>query len=65
VQASIETLQQQIEQQRLVVEQDRQQVASDQAALLFSQQDHVRYTELQHTGFGTVRRALAGGRRHS
>jgi len=43
-QASIETLNQQIAQQRLVVEQDRQQVASDQAALVYSQQDYQRYT---------------------
>jgi membrane fusion protein, multidrug efflux system len=56
-QASIATLQQQIEQQRLVVEQDNQQVAADQAALVYSQQDFVRYTDLEHTGFGTVQRA--------
>jgi membrane fusion protein (multidrug efflux system) len=56
-QASIDTLNQQIVQQKLVVEQDRQQVASDQAALVFSQQDYQRYTELAKTGFGTVQRA--------
>jgi membrane fusion protein, multidrug efflux system len=56
-QASIATLQQQIEQQRLVVKQDRQQVASDQAAQVYAQQNFVRYTELEHTGFGTVQRA--------
>jgi membrane fusion protein, multidrug efflux system len=55
--ASIATLQQQVEQQQFVVEQDRQQVASDQAALVFSQQDYARYTDLEHTGFGTVQRA--------
>src|ERR1700719_2279525 len=56
-QASIDTLNQQIVQQKLVVEQDRQQVASDQAALVFSQQDYQRYTELAKTGYGTVQRA--------
>src|ERR1700738_500777 len=56
-QASIDTLNQQIAQQKLTVEQDRQQVASDQAALVFSQQDYQRYTELAKTGFGTVQRA--------
>ena len=56
-QAAIETLTQQIEQQRLVVEQARQQVASDQAALVYSQQDFQRYTDLAHTGYGTVQRA--------
>ena len=56
-QASIETLNQQIAQQRLVVEQDRQQVASDQAALVYSQQDFQRYTILAKDGYGTVQRA--------
>jgi membrane fusion protein, multidrug efflux system len=56
-QAVIETLTQQIEQQRLVVEQARQQVASDQAVLVYSQQDFQRYTDLAHTGYGTVQRA--------
>jgi membrane fusion protein, multidrug efflux system len=56
-QASIATLQQQIEQQRLVVEQDDQQVAADQAALVYAQQNFVRYTELARTGFGTVKNA--------
>jgi len=55
--ASIETLNQQIAQQRLVVEQDRQQVASDQAALVYSQQDYQRYTILAKDGYGTVQRA--------
>ena len=55
--ASIDTLNQQIAQQKLVIEQDRQQVASDQAALVFSQQDYQRYTDLQKTGYGTVQRA--------
>jgi membrane fusion protein, multidrug efflux system len=56
-QASINTLNQQIAQQKLVVEQDRQQVVSDQAALVFSQQDFQRYTQLAKTGYGTVQRA--------
>lgn len=56
-QASIDTLDQQIAQQKLVIEQDRQQVDSDQAALVFSQQDYQRYTELAKTGYGTVQRA--------
>jgi membrane fusion protein (multidrug efflux system) len=55
--ASIDTLNQQIAQQKLVIEQDRQQVASDQAALVFSEQDYQRYTDLQKTGYGTVQRA--------
>jgi membrane fusion protein (multidrug efflux system) len=55
--ASIETLNQQIAQQKLVVEQDRQQVASDQAALVYSQQDYQRYTQLAKDGYGTVQRA--------
>src|SRR5271167_3505733 len=56
-QASINVLNQQIAQQKLVVEQDRQQVVSDQAALVFSQQDFQRYTHLATTGYGTVQRA--------
>jgi membrane fusion protein (multidrug efflux system) len=56
-QASIETLNQQIAQQKLVVEQDRQQVASDRAALVYSQQDFQRYTQLAKDGWGTVQRA--------
>ncbi|MEA2862116.1 MAG: rane fusion protein multidrug efflux system [Bradyrhizobium sp.] len=56
-QASINTFSQQIAQQKLVIEQDRQQVASDQAALVFSQQDFQRYTHLATTGYGTVQRA--------
>ncbi len=55
--ASIDTLNQQIAQQKLVIEQDRQQVASDLAALLYSQQDFQRYTELAKDGWGTVQRA--------
>jgi membrane fusion protein, multidrug efflux system len=56
-QASIETLSRQIAQQKLAVEQARQLVASDQAALVYSQQDFQRYTELAKTGNGTVQRA--------
>jgi membrane fusion protein (multidrug efflux system) len=56
-QAGIDTLNQQIAQQKLVIEQDRQQVASDQAALVFSKQDFQRYTDLEKTGYGTVQRA--------
>ena len=56
-QATIATLAQQIAQQHLVVEQARQQVASDQAALVYSQQDFQRYTDLERTGYGTVQRA--------
>jgi membrane fusion protein (multidrug efflux system) len=56
-QASIETLNQQIAQQKLMVEQAGQTVASDQAALVFSQQDLRRYTDLAKTGYGTVQRA--------
>jgi len=56
-QATIRTLDQQIAQQNLTVEQARQQVASDQAALQYSQQDSQRYTDLERTGYGTVQRA--------
>jgi membrane fusion protein, multidrug efflux system len=55
--ATIDTLTEQIAQQHLVVEQARQQVASDQAALVYSQQDFQRYTDLERTGYGTVQRA--------
>ena len=56
-QANIDTLTQQIGEQGLVVDQARQQVASDQAALVYSQQDYQRYTDLERTGYGTVQRA--------
>lgn len=55
--ASIDTLGQQIVQQQLTVAQAGQLVASDQAALVFSQQDFRRYTDLAKTGYGTVQRA--------
>jgi membrane fusion protein (multidrug efflux system) len=57
VQASIDILNQQITQQGLTVEQARQLVTSDQAALVFSQQEFKRYTDLAGTGSGTVQRA--------
>jgi len=56
-QASIDTLNRQIAQQKLVVAQDRQQVAADQAALVYSQQNFARYTALARTGYGTVQQA--------
>ena len=56
-QASVDTLNQQIAQQKLTVEQAGELVASDQAALTFSQQDFQRYTDLAKTGYGTVQRA--------
>jgi membrane fusion protein (multidrug efflux system) len=40
-----------------VVEQARQQVTSNQATLIYSQQDYQRYTDLERTGYGTVQRA--------
>ncbi|MGA8759121.1 MAG: HlyD family secretion protein [Stellaceae bacterium] len=55
--ASIDTLRQQIAQQKLVVEQDRQQVASDQGALVYSQQNYQRYTQLAKDSWGTVQNA--------
>jgi membrane fusion protein, multidrug efflux system len=56
-QANIATLRRQIAQQKLAVEQARQSVASDQAALLYSQQNYQRYTALAQTGYGTVQQA--------
>ena len=56
-QAGIDTFNQQLAEQTLIIEQDRQQVSSDQAALVFSQQDFQRYTDLEKTGYGTVQRA--------
>jgi membrane fusion protein (multidrug efflux system) len=51
--ASVDTLNRQIAQQKLVVEQDRQQVASDLAALVYSQQDFQRYTKGVKDGWGS------------
>ena len=56
-QAAIDTLNQQIDQQTLVVEQGRHQVASDKGALIFSQQDFQRYTQLAKDGYGTIQRS--------
>ena len=56
-QAAIDTLNQQIGQQMLVVEQGRHQVVSDQAALVFSQQDFQRYTQLAKDGYAPVQRS--------
>jgi membrane fusion protein (multidrug efflux system) len=56
-QAAIDTLNQQIGQQLLVVEQGRHQVVSDQAALVFSQQDFQRYTQLAKDGYAPVQRS--------
>jgi membrane fusion protein, multidrug efflux system len=55
--ASIDTLNQQINQQKLAIEEANQLVASDQAALVFSQQDLQRYTMLAKAGAGSVQRA--------
>src|SRR5271155_3114070 len=56
-QANIDTLNRQIHQQRLAVAQARAQVAADQAAAVYSQQNFVRYTELARTGYGPVQTA--------
>jgi hypothetical protein len=50
-----DTLNQQIAREKLVVEQDRQLVVSDQAALVFSRQNYQRDTELAKTGAGSVK----------
>ena len=56
-QANIDTLNQQIHQQRLAVAQARQQVTADQAATVYAQQNFERYTELARTGYGPVQTA--------
>ena len=56
-QASIDALNQQIDQQKLAIEQAHQTVQSDQAALVFSQQELGRSTTLAKTGYGTVQSA--------
>jgi membrane fusion protein (multidrug efflux system) len=56
-QASIDALNQQIDQQKLAIEQAHQTVQSDQAALVFSQQELSRSTTLAKTGYGTVQSA--------
>jgi hypothetical protein len=55
--ASIDILTEQIAQQRLAVEQTQHAVALDQAALVFSEQNSERYTELAHAGYGPVQQA--------
>jgi membrane fusion protein (multidrug efflux system) len=57
VEASIETLNQQVAQQKLVCQEAQQLVASDQAALTYSQQNLQRATTLAHSGAGTVQAA--------
>lgn len=57
VAAGIETLKQQIAQQELVREEAQQVVASDQAALTYSQQNFQRATSLARTGAGSVQNA--------
>jgi membrane fusion protein (multidrug efflux system) len=56
-QASIDTLSQQIGEQRLAVGQARQAVDADQAALVYSQQNYQRYTQLARNGYGPVQQA--------
>jgi membrane fusion protein (multidrug efflux system) len=51
-QAMSNTLKQQIDQQKLAVDEAREVVASDQAALRYSQENFRRYTQLAHKGFG-------------
>jgi membrane fusion protein (multidrug efflux system) len=55
--AMIDTLTQQIDQQKLAVDQARQAVAAGQAAFTYSRQNFTRYTELAHKGFGPVQLA--------
>ena len=56
-QASIDTLNQQIAQQRLAVAQARQVADADQAALVYAQQQFQRYNELAKSTYGTVQMA--------
>jgi membrane fusion protein, multidrug efflux system len=56
-QATIDTLTQQIAQQRLTIEQAQQSVISDRAALAFARQNAQRYSELARDGNGTVQQA--------
>jgi membrane fusion protein (multidrug efflux system) len=56
-QADIDNLQQSIEQQILTVGQARAQVASDAAAVVFSEQQRNRYADLARTGAGTIQQA--------
>jgi len=54
--ADVANLAAQIEQQREAVAAARSNIASDQATQTFAQQDHQRYADLVHTGYGTVQR---------
>lgn len=56
-QANIDALNQRVAQQKLVVQQDQQQVAADQAALVYSQQNYRRYTSLARIGVNSVQQA--------
>jgi membrane fusion protein, multidrug efflux system len=56
-QASVDTLRQQIGQQRLLVRQAHQLVVSDQAALNYAQQNFDRYTKMSSTGAASVQQA--------
>jgi membrane fusion protein (multidrug efflux system) len=56
-QANIDTLTQQVGQQNLTIEQAKQAVVSDRAALRFAQQNAQRYGQLARDGFGTVQQA--------
>jgi membrane fusion protein (multidrug efflux system) len=56
-QANIDYLTLRVAQQKFVVEQDQQQVVADQAALVYSQQNYRRYTELARVSAGTVQQA--------
>jgi membrane fusion protein, multidrug efflux system len=55
--ANIDTLDQEISQQKLAIEEANQLVASDEAALVFSQQQLERFTTLAKAGAGSVQRA--------
>jgi membrane fusion protein, multidrug efflux system len=56
-QANIDTLTQQIGQQKLTVEQAKQSAVADQAALVYAQQNSQRYGKLASEGVGTVQQA--------
>lgn len=56
-QASIDNLRQQIDAQKLTVEEARAAVAADQAALTFSQEQDGRYERLARTGAGAMQDA--------
>jgi membrane fusion protein (multidrug efflux system) len=55
--AVIETLIQQIAQQHLTVDQARQSVVSDRAALVYAQENFRRYDQLARDGYGTIQQA--------